>query len=116
MFTLYRNIDMLTQACRTLARRCIVGITANADVCRRHVEMSIGLVTALAPVIGYEHSAQLAHRALLTGKGIAEVALEDGVLSKEQLDDLLRPENMLRQHPLPKRNGHNASNGHCDPK
>ncbi|MCL2824969.1 MAG: aspartate ammonia-lyase, partial [Polyangiaceae bacterium] len=73
LFTLYRNIDMLTQACRTLARKCINGITANVEVCRRHVEMSIGLVTALVPVIGYDRSAQIAHRALKTGRGVADI-------------------------------------------
>jgi aspartate ammonia-lyase len=103
LFTLYRSIDMLTQACRTLARRCISGITANEEVCRRHVEMSIGLVTALVPVIGYDRSAQIAHKALKTGKGVAEIALEEGIISKEQLDDLLRPENMLRQRRVSKR-------------
>ncbi len=103
LFTLYRSIDMLTQACRTLARRCISGITANEEVCRRHVEMSIGLVTALVPVIGYDRSAQIAQKALKTGKGVAEIALEEGIISKEQLDDLLRPENMLRQRRVSKR-------------
>jgi aspartate ammonia-lyase len=100
LFTLYRNIEMLTRGSRTLARRCVGGITANVDVCRRHVEMSIGLVTALVPVLGYERAAQIAKTALHTGKGVAEIVLEEGIISKEELDDLLRPENMLQQRSL----------------
>ena len=95
LFTLYRNIEMLTQACRTLARRCVSGITANEDVCKRHVEMSIGLVTALVPTLGYERAAQIAKKALRTGRGVAEIALEEGAISKERLEELLRPESMI---------------------
>jgi aspartate ammonia-lyase len=103
LFTLYRNIEMLTQACRTLAKRCVSGITANEDVCRRHVEMSIGLVTALVPTLGYERAAQIAKKALRTGRGVAEIALEDGDISKERLDELLTPENMIHPKTGPKR-------------
>lgn len=102
LFSLYRTIEMLTQACRTLARRCIIGITANEDICRRHVEMSIGLVTALVPVLGYDRASLIAHKALKTGKSVTAVALEEGVISKEELEDLLRPENMLRQKRIAK--------------
>lgn len=94
--TLYRNIEMLTQACRTLARRCVNGITANEDVCRYYVEMSIGLVTALVPLVGYERSAEIAKKALQSRRSVFEVALEDGVGTVEQLRDALKPSNMLQ--------------------
>ncbi len=94
LFNLYRNITLLRNGCRTLARKCVTGITANADVCRKYVERSIGLVTALNPVIGYEKSSEIAHEALTTGRGITELALEKGYLTREQLEELLRPENM----------------------
>jgi aspartate ammonia-lyase len=96
-FNLNRSIEILTNGCLTLARRCIAGITANEDVCRQYVERSIGLVTALTPVIGYEQAAEIAKEALATGRGIAELAIEKGHISREQLDDLLRPERMVRR-------------------
>ena len=95
-FNLFRSMDMLGRACRTLAQRCIQGITANREHCRRMVENSIGLVTALNPLLGYEKSAEIAKEALATGRGVTEIALEKGYLSKEQIEELLRPENMTR--------------------
>jgi aspartate ammonia-lyase len=79
-----------------LARSCVRGITANQDVCRLYVERSIGLVTALNPIIGYERSAEIAKEALRTGRSVGELALEKGYLSKESLDELLEPAKMLR--------------------
>jgi len=96
LFNLHRNIDLLTNGCKTLARKCVNGITANRDVCRFYVENSIGLVTALNPIIGYEKSATIAKEALATGRAITELTVEKGYLSREQLDELLKPENMTR--------------------
>jgi len=96
LFNLYRSLDILTRGCRTLARRCVKGITANADVCRRNVEQSIGLVTALTPAIGYEQAAAIAKEALKTGRSVVELVLEQGLLSKEDLEEIMKPENMLR--------------------
>jgi len=95
-FNLFRSIDMLGRACQTLAERCIDGITANREHCRRMVERSIGLVTALNPVLGYEKSTEIACQALETGESVYEIVLEKGYLTKEELDDLLKPENMTR--------------------
>ena len=63
-FNLFTSLDMLGRACRTLADRCVDGITANREVCRRMVENSIGLVTALNPYIGYEKSTHRGRRSL----------------------------------------------------
>lgn len=95
-FNLFSSIDMLSQACRTLADRCIDGISANRERCRKMVEESIGLVTALNPLIGYEKSTEIANEALASGRPVYEIVLEKGYLSQEQLDDLLSPENMTR--------------------
>ncbi len=95
-FNLFRSLDMLGRACRTLAQRCVQGITANAEHCRRMVEHSIGLVTALNPILGYERSAEIAKEALATGRGVTAIVLEKGYLSREELDDLLSPENMTK--------------------
>jgi len=93
---------ILKNACITLASRCIVGITANRDVCRKYVENSIGLVTALVPVIGYEKSSAIAKEALKTGGSVYNLVLEKGWLTKENLDDMLRPENMTDPREIPK--------------
>jgi aspartate ammonia-lyase len=95
-YNLFTSLDMLGRACRTLADRCVDGITANREVCRRMVENSIGLVTALNPFIGYEKSTIVADEALKTGRSVYEIVLEKGYLSKTQLDDILSPENMTR--------------------
>jgi len=94
LFNLHRSIDLLTNGCRTLARRCVSGITANREICRQHVERSTGLVTALTPVIGYERASEVAHEALRTGKALVEVVVDKGYLSREEVEDLLRPERM----------------------
>jgi aspartate ammonia-lyase len=95
-FNLFRSMDMLGRACRTLSTRCVDGITANAEHCRRTVENSIGLVTALNPVLGYERSTEIAGEALRSGRSVYEIVLEKGYLSRAELDELLLPENMTR--------------------
>jgi aspartate ammonia-lyase len=95
-FNLFRSIDMLGRACRTLAEKCVEGITANREHCRLQVERSIGLVTALNPLLGYERSSEIAREAMVSGRSVYEIVLEKGYLSQEQLDELLSPENMTR--------------------
>jgi aspartate ammonia-lyase len=95
-YNLFTSLDMLGRACRTLAERCVQGITANRDVCRRMVENSIGLVTALNPYIGYEKASLVAGEALKSGRSVYEIVLEQGYLSRQELDDILSPENMTR--------------------
>lgn len=96
--SILESIEMLKNAMKTLRYRCIEGITANEEVCRQQVNNSIGLVTALNPVLGYEVCSQLAREALETNRGPYELVLEKGLLSKEELDKLLAPENMIRPH------------------
>jgi aspartate ammonia-lyase len=94
--SIFESIEMLKNGMMTLKLKCIDGIIANEKRCREYVENSIGLVTALNPVLGYEISTQLAKEALESGKGIYELVLEKKLLSKEQIDELLKPENMIR--------------------
>jgi aspartate ammonia-lyase len=101
-YDLLHGMMILKNACITLASRCIAGITANADRCRHFVESSIGLVTALNPVLGYEKSAAIAKEALKTGGNVYDLVLEKKWLTKAQLDDLLRPENMTDPRQIPK--------------
>jgi len=94
--SLFESIEMLKNGMMTLKQKCIDGITANEERCRSLVENSIGLVTALNPVIGYEKSTQLAKEALEKNKGVYELVLEKKLLSKDELDELLKPENMIK--------------------
>lgn len=95
-YNLFSSLDMLGRACRTLAERCVVGITANRERCRQMVENSIGLVTALNPYIGYERSAEIAKEALASGRSVYAIVLEKGYLTQQQLDEILSPHNMTR--------------------
>jgi len=100
-YDLLHGMMILKNACVTLSARCIVNIEANRDVCRGYVEKSIGLVTALVPVIGYEPSAAIAKEALKTGGSVYELVLEKGLLTQEQLDEMLKPENMTDPREIP---------------
>ncbi|MBM9511464.1 aspartate ammonia-lyase [Desulfogranum marinum] len=102
-YDLLHGMMILKNGCVTLAARCVTGIEANEDVCRNYVENSIGLVTALVPVIGYEQSAAIAKEALKTGGSVYSLVLEKGLLTQEQLDDMLRPENMTDPREIPKK-------------
>ncbi|NOZ20909.1 MAG: aspartate ammonia-lyase [Planctomycetes bacterium] len=93
-FNLLQSIEVLTNCLRAFIDRCATGITANADLCRQHAMKSVGLATLLRPVIGYHASAEVAQEAVETGKSIGELAIEKGLLTKEQVDELLRPEKL----------------------
>jgi len=93
-YDLLHGLMLLKNGCIILASRCIAGITANRQRCRQYVENSIGLVTALNPVLGYERSVAIAKEALDTGRSVYELVLEKGWLSRLALDDLLLPEHM----------------------
>ena len=67
------------------------GITANPEVCRHYVEYSIGVVTALNPVIGYERSTELAAEAMKTGRGIIDLVREKKILTDQQIAQVLDP-------------------------
>jgi aspartate ammonia-lyase len=95
-YALFNSLIHLRNVCHLFASRCVRGITANREHLRRIVENSIGIVTALNPYIGYEHSAAIAKEANETGRGVYELVLEHGLLTKEELDDILKPENMTR--------------------
>jgi aspartate ammonia-lyase len=88
---------MFINAARTLRVHCIDGITANEEVCRQYVDRSIGTVTALNPVIGYERSTELAQEAMRTGSGILELIRVKHLLSEEQIAQVLDPATMTGQ-------------------
>jgi aspartate ammonia-lyase len=96
VFNILQSVRILTRAMQTLTKRCIEGITANEKHCRDLVESSIGLITALNPYLGYETSTRIAGTALATGRGVAELVREEGLLSEAQLEDILKPEHMTQ--------------------
>lgn len=90
--SLFKSISHLQSACVSLNQRCVVGITANVEFLRAQVENSIGLVTALNPYIGYRNASEIAKAALAQNRPVSDLVIERGLLTREQLDDILRPE------------------------
>ena len=96
--SLMMSIIYLRQGCYTLADRCVVGITANADRLRADVERSIGTVTALSPMLGYENATLVAQTALAEDSTVKEVVLRLGLMTEDEfmqilgdVDKLVRP-------------------------
>lgn len=92
----FESVDLLINGFDTLRTRCVDGIVANEDRCREEVHHSIGVVTALNPVIGYKNSTKIAKEALETGVSVYQLVLDHGILTKEELDTILSPENMIK--------------------
>ena len=92
----FESVDLMTNGFDTLRTLCVDGITANPEHCRAQVHNSISLVTALNPVIGYKNSTKIAKEALETGRSVYDLVLEHGILTKEDLDTVLAPENMIK--------------------
>jgi len=95
-YNLFSSINMMRNAFETLAYTCVDGITANPERCKSLVLNSIGLVTALNPFIGYENSTSVAKEALETGGSVYDIVLARGLLAKDELDDIIKPENMIK--------------------
>lgn len=93
-YCILSSIRHLTAAISTLTLRCVEGIEADREHCLDLVENSVGLVTALGPTLGYEATSRIAKRALFERRRVADIVLEEQLLSREQLDLLLRIETM----------------------
>lgn len=89
--------ELLINTLRTFREACVDGITANPDQTQQQVERSIGIVTALNPVIGYDTATEIAAEALKTGKGVLEIVRERGLLSEDELKKILDPKAMTGQ-------------------
>jgi aspartate ammonia-lyase len=94
--SLFKSLTHLRNGCDTLRARCITGITANRERLRASVENSIGIVTALNPYIGYENATTIAREALASGRSVYELVLERKLLSRERLEEILKPEVLTR--------------------
>jgi len=98
--SLFESIEMLKNGMETLKYRCVDGITANEKRCRELVEASIGLVTALVPVLGYDICTMLAKEALARERNVYDLVLEKGLLSRDKIEEILKPENMIQPRKL----------------
>ena len=94
--SIFESVEMLKSGMKTLKHRCIDGITANKERCLMMVQNSIGIVTALNPVLGYETCSSLAKEALETNSGVYELCIKKGLLSEKELDKILSPERMIK--------------------
>lgn len=95
-FSLFTSLQYLTKALYMLQSKCIDGITANENVCKNHVMNSIGIVTMLNPIIGYEASASIAREALKTGKSVHQIAVvERALVTEEKWDEIFSIENLI---------------------
>jgi aspartate ammonia-lyase len=98
--SLFKSLTHLDHACRTLITNCIVDITANEQRLFDSVVNSIGIITALNPYIGYAASAKIAKLALATGRAIPDLVVEHGLLTAEQVANLLTPETLVQPRAL----------------
>jgi aspartate ammonia-lyase len=96
--SLFKSVAHLSAGCRTLSERCVSGITANRERARRLVDESTALVTALNPFIGYARASEIAKEALATGKRVYDLVLEKKLMSKADLDAVMRPEVLTQPH------------------
>ena len=93
-YCLFQSIDTLAYAVNTFVDNCVSGITANEIRCRYLVENSVGIITAICPHVGYQPAADIAKKALNTGESVRNLILQEGLLTEEQLDEILNPVNM----------------------
>ena len=91
---IFESQKLMTNTIKAFREKCIDGITVNEDVHQRNLETTIGIVTALNPVLGHEMGDELAKEAKETGKGILELVREKKLLTDEQIEEILSPENM----------------------
>ncbi|KMY42702.1 aspartate ammonia-lyase [Peribacillus loiseleuriae] len=94
VFNLLQSISIMKNAFRSFTDYCLAGIEANEAHLKEYVEKSVGVLTAVNPHIGYETAARIARKAILTGKSVRELCIQEGVLSKEELDLILNPYEM----------------------
>ncbi|MCL4425053.1 MAG: aspartate ammonia-lyase [Firmicutes bacterium] len=96
VFNLLQSIDILGNVVRVFIERSIRGVTANEDRCRFIVENNIGILTALNPYLSYDVVSHIAKEALATGKPVRDLVLQTKILTEEELNIILSPEQMTR--------------------
>jgi fumarate hydratase class II len=95
---LLESEQLLANACRMFADKCIAGVEGNLKRCAEQIEWSMSMVTSLAPVIGYDRASQIAKQAVAEGKTVRQLCIEAQILPEAELDKLLDPRSMLAPH------------------
>lgn len=93
-YCLFQSIDTIACAVNTFVDNCVIGITANETRCRYFVENSVGIITAICPYVGYQKAAEIAKEAIKTGESVRKLIIEKGLLTKEQMDEIMDPVQM----------------------
>lgn len=94
-YNLFESIETLSNGIDTFTDNCIKGIKANRERCTNLLNNSIGMITALSPYIGYKKAAQIAKKAINTGKSIKHIVLEEKILTKDEFQNLMNPYDMI---------------------
>jgi len=95
VFNVLNSIRLIADACESFTDHCVVGIEANKQQIKKHLDNSLMLVTALNPHIGYDNAAKIAKTAHKNGTTLKEEAVKLGLLTAEQFDKIVRPEDMI---------------------
>ncbi|MCF8242167.1 MAG: class II fumarate hydratase [Melioribacteraceae bacterium] len=95
IFNLLQSIRLIADSCESFTDNCVVGITANDENIKKHLQNSLMLVTALNPHIGYDNAAKVAKKAFTDNSTLKEAAVELGLLTAEEFDEKVKPENMI---------------------
>ena len=93
-YCLFQSIDTIAYAVNTFVDNCVIGITANETRCRYFVENSVGIITSICPYVGYQKAAEIAKEAIKTGESVRKLIIEKGLLTKEQMDEIMDPVQM----------------------
>ena len=93
-YCLFQSIDTIAYTVNTFVDNCVIGITANETRCRYFVENSVGIITAICPYVGYQKAAEIAKEAIKTGESVRKLIIEKGLLTKEQMDEIMDPVQM----------------------
>ena len=97
---LFESISAMTAAVDTFVENCVIGIRADKKKCAANVAASTGIVTAMAPYIGYQRSAEIAKESLKTGVSVRDIILRDGIMTEEELEHVLDARGMTEPRPL----------------
>ena len=93
-YCMFQSIDTMAYAVQTFVDNCVSGITANETRCRYLVENSVGVITAICPHVGYQKAADIAKQAIKTGESVRDMILKEGLLTEDELNEIMDPVNM----------------------
>ena len=92
-YNILQSIKLLADGCNSFVKNCVSGIKLNKKMIDQHLNNSLMLVTALAPVIGYDKAAEIAKKAHKNGTTLKEEAIKLNYISEKEYDKIVRPEN-----------------------